>query len=482
MDRKVILKKLYNPKGTPNIDIVLVHGVNGHPVKTWKDADSNTLWPKHWLPKVFPQGRVFSFGYNADMYRNNSAAGIRDNARTLLSYIESERDSRLSPTIVFIAHCLGGLIVKQALYFAEYDPDYRDAGINIKTELIVFFGTPNQGTHEDNWNHIAKPYTMLDKRAVITNTLLRDSHELSEINAKFRQLSYDYEITNFYENGALEPNSKLIVEATATQIGVGHEKLRAVNDNHVAMCQFRSGHNSSSEEDGTDSEDDGDSADGGDDLDHGLRNFRILCQDIEKATTIQPSLDALGELSAARGMKAARKEQQKEMSRMTEVSEVPATAPNRMFDGAPVTTDEGVVARSTANNIAAPAIFSGSRQERYGEVLRGSGSQAFDGRRRYLTKEEEGVFVSDTIQVTATRTTTKTYHVAGGQQQGGGIEPENYSSSPPPTMIEDGRVRRDGIASRGIGAKVFGFFGLPWRESTKAAPLEGLFVSSPYRS
>ncbi|KAK0734065.1 hypothetical protein B0T26DRAFT_746020 [Lasiosphaeria miniovina] len=460
MDRKVILKKLYSPEGTPNIDIVLVHGVNGHPLKTWKDADSNTLWPKHWLPKVFPQGRVFSFGYNADMYRNNSAAGIRDNARTLLSYVESERDSRHSPTIVFIAHCLGGLIVKQALYFAEYDPDYRDAGINIKTELIVFFGTPNQGTHEDNWNHIAKPYTVLDKRAAITNTLLRDSHELSEINAKFRQLSYDYEITNFYENGALGPNSKLIVEATAAQIGVGHEKLRAVNDNHVAMCQFRSGDNSSSEEDGTDSED---SADGDDDLDHGLRNFRILCQDIEKATIIQPNLDALDELSAARGMKAARKEQEKEMSRVTEVSEVPATALNRMFDDALVTTDEGIVARSTANNIAGLTISSSSRQERYEEVPRGSGDQAFDGRRRYPTKEEEGVFVSDTIQVTATRTTTKKYHVAGGQQ-GGGIEPKNHSSSPSPPMIEDGRVRQDGIAARGIGAKVFSFLSLPRRE------------------
>ena len=149
-----------------NPSIVLVHGIDGDPIKTWTNAESSAFWPQDWLPAKFPHARVFSFGYNADMYRNNSVAGIRDNARSLLSFLELERESLDStPPIVFIAHCLGGLIVKQvssssparrqctpsqrltwelarplleqALYFAEYDPDYEDAAIHINTFLVV---------------------------------------------------------------------------------------------------------------------------------------------------------------------------------------------------------------------------------------------------------------------------------------------------------------------------------------------------------
>lgn len=53
------------------------------------------------------------------MYRNNSVASIRDNARSLLSYLELERRParrRDSIPIVFVAHCLGGLIVKQVSF------------------------------------------------------------------------------------------------------------------------------------------------------------------------------------------------------------------------------------------------------------------------------------------------------------------------------------------------------------------------------
>lgn len=48
------------------------------------------------------------------MFRNNSLAGIRGNARSLLAFLELERDNLDSAIpIVFITHCLGGLIVKQ---------------------------------------------------------------------------------------------------------------------------------------------------------------------------------------------------------------------------------------------------------------------------------------------------------------------------------------------------------------------------------
>ena len=55
-----------------------------------------------------------TFGYNGDIYKNQSIAGIRGNARALLTRLRDERDEvDDGRPIVFLAHGLGGLIVKQ---------------------------------------------------------------------------------------------------------------------------------------------------------------------------------------------------------------------------------------------------------------------------------------------------------------------------------------------------------------------------------
>jgi len=46
------------------------------------------------------------------MFRNNSMSTIRDNAKSLLACLDLER-RQVNRPIVFAAHCLGGLIVKQ---------------------------------------------------------------------------------------------------------------------------------------------------------------------------------------------------------------------------------------------------------------------------------------------------------------------------------------------------------------------------------
>ena len=102
--------------------LVLVHGLDGDPVETWTYTTSGAgpklrvVWPETLLPKILPGVRVMSFGYNGDMYRNNSVAGIRGNAGALLSQLRSlRRNADPNRPIVFVAHCLGGLIVKQVI-------------------------------------------------------------------------------------------------------------------------------------------------------------------------------------------------------------------------------------------------------------------------------------------------------------------------------------------------------------------------------
>ena len=71
-------------------------------------------WPRDLLPKVLPSARVLSFAYNADIYGNTSVAGIRGNANALLARLRDVREGwDCNTPIVFVAHSLGGIILKQ---------------------------------------------------------------------------------------------------------------------------------------------------------------------------------------------------------------------------------------------------------------------------------------------------------------------------------------------------------------------------------
>ena len=94
------------------ISIVFVHGLQGHATRTW--ATSNLCWPKDLLPQNVPCARVLTFGYNA-LVTNEPPPQIRDLAKCLLDSLSIDRrlNKAGSRPLIFVAHSLGGLIVKR---------------------------------------------------------------------------------------------------------------------------------------------------------------------------------------------------------------------------------------------------------------------------------------------------------------------------------------------------------------------------------
>jgi len=123
----MVLTVLYSPDGvglgaasTPTVDIVFVHGLNGDAIESWTDPDTKSFWPKDFLPNDTPEARVMTFGYNADAAFGNTTADIVDHAKDLLSSLidkREEEDENRRP-IIFIAHSLGGIVVKQVWNYA----------------------------------------------------------------------------------------------------------------------------------------------------------------------------------------------------------------------------------------------------------------------------------------------------------------------------------------------------------------------------
>lgn len=100
------------------VDVVAVHGLNGHYLKTWEclnAAGEEIVWIRDFLPKQLPSARIMSYGYNSAVQFSKSIAGVGTFAEQLL---EDLRSWRLTPEekerpVIFICHSLGGIVVKQ---------------------------------------------------------------------------------------------------------------------------------------------------------------------------------------------------------------------------------------------------------------------------------------------------------------------------------------------------------------------------------
>ncbi|KAK4203133.1 hypothetical protein QBC40DRAFT_318486, partial [Triangularia verruculosa] len=245
----------------PFRSIVFIHGINGDPIKTWEyvrpsnDRKSNAaetvLWPRDLLPRAFPNARVLSFGYNGNLYRNRneSTPNIRELAHALLSDLTGQRqDIKLHRPIIFIAHCLGGLVVRKALHVATYNVRFH--GVFEETIGILFFGTPHIPSAIDAWDHYAKFYPSFDrpagrlsigrpKRSRLVKTLQRDSEELIDLMTGFSGNTVPrWAIVSFYEPVKIPGAKALIVSATAAQLDIPDEIQRPIHADHATMCRF----------------------------------------------------------------------------------------------------------------------------------------------------------------------------------------------------------------------------------------------------
>lgn len=100
--------------------IVAVHGLNpknkdSHAEKTWTAGDK--LWLRHFLAPKLPEARILLFGYNSNVSSHSNAMHIGDHATNLLNRLVGKRSENPGRPIVFVAHSLGGLVVKKVWHF-----------------------------------------------------------------------------------------------------------------------------------------------------------------------------------------------------------------------------------------------------------------------------------------------------------------------------------------------------------------------------
>lgn len=210
-----------------DIDIIAIHGLDTRSPDTWEYRKGgnkvNWLSRPDMLPKKAGRARIFSCNWPANLFEGSyfRQKTFDEFARLLLAGIRrrplaaSDLAGNERP-IIFIASCLGGVILMKALVNADDSDEYLP--LRRATRGIVFLGTPFRGTSFQDVAAWAEPglkaWASVQGREV--SQLLHEakySFNLDELVRRFTRLcqnkDHPYLVVNFYETGKMSLPRKL---------------------------------------------------------------------------------------------------------------------------------------------------------------------------------------------------------------------------------------------------------------------------------
>eukprot|EP00871_Galdieria_phlegrea_P005402 jgi/Galph1/5863/GphlegSOOS_G4475.1 len=228
----------------PELDVILVHGLLGGPLRTWRtwdrqtsrivepdyfaseqnesdeervtelennalprnDMKTLTVWPRDWLPNELPNIRVISVSYGTSIsaWRSHGLP-LKHQATDLLDKLCFVGIG--NKPCVFIAHSYGGLVIKEALVVAANSSNEKYRQLACAVQGIVFFSTP----------HLGSPIVGYLKRAIVGSTfrpsvavyeMYPGSEMLLDLNEKFKQVVKTGDIHTSFDDEKGEENKQ----------------------------------------------------------------------------------------------------------------------------------------------------------------------------------------------------------------------------------------------------------------------------------
>lgn len=213
-------------------DIVFVHGLNGDPRLTWQATDDPaTFWPA-WLGEPFPEFAVWSLDYDAYALNWSGASmPLADRAGNALDLLALHvPDGR---PICFVAHSLGGLLVKQVIRRA-IDTRHRLA---TQVRGVVFLGTPHAGSQKASW---LSGLGRLVGASVSTVDLKAHSAQLRDLNVWYRDASPTLHIANLTYFETRSVAGLKIVDETSADPGLAGSVPIALDADHISIAKAQS--------------------------------------------------------------------------------------------------------------------------------------------------------------------------------------------------------------------------------------------------
>ncbi|USP74161.1 hypothetical protein yc1106_01435 [Curvularia clavata] len=229
------------------------------------ETNVSCFWPFDFLPRDFDTVRIFTYGYDSSpthWYKGaTTQMTIDQHTQTMLQKISDHRVHCPTRPIIFVAHSLGGILVKNMIIesrkYAELDGNSMLFDIARSCHAIIFFGTPHRGASSaELGSMVANVVGVLPAGPSVYKGILRnlepDSEKLVSIMKDFNDIltrnvpaSEKIQIYSFQEGKGYSRitifDHKVVPDGSSIfNIGRGIERSSFIPSNHMDMCRFKS--------------------------------------------------------------------------------------------------------------------------------------------------------------------------------------------------------------------------------------------------
>ena len=207
----------------------------------------DVFWPRDLLPKAFPQARIVTWGYDVQIegfLAAASQASIYHHAENLLSDLVMLRKSDAAKLIplIFIAHSLGGIVVKDALSLSGHESTTINAVLPA-TIGVMFLGTPHHGSGAASLGkkafEVSKIFFKKPNLQVLRG-LETNSETLERISRSFGQILSTGRIKVHSFREELPTHGVMVVGSASSTMGYLHESRGSLHANHRNLARFSS--------------------------------------------------------------------------------------------------------------------------------------------------------------------------------------------------------------------------------------------------
>ncbi|KAK4100573.1 hypothetical protein N658DRAFT_99039 [Parathielavia hyrcaniae] len=244
-----------------SIDVIAVPCPGADPLKTWTfgrepcgdaspaDCPKHSPWVVRDLRMSVNMARVFLYKHRA----LEEGMTLQDLSQDLLYLVQEMRVGTQARPLLFIAHSIGGLVVKRALVTASRSAKYQ--GIVDNCHGVTFFGTPHRGSSYMSMLNLRDSIQVLLRlqeplpRSLATEIRVNDT-ELLKLHEQFVDMASELRIWSFYETKESLLSGSVADFSTEAQFGVPlvsvksalldlwQEDVYAVESDHAHLASF----------------------------------------------------------------------------------------------------------------------------------------------------------------------------------------------------------------------------------------------------
>ena len=232
MTTELTLDRVYGCD-SPLADVIFVHGLTGDPCETWTASNTDDFWP-NWLEQDFPRIAVYTLGYPASALAKpaNPEMTLFERSGNVLENLSALGIGHRP--IIFVAHSLGGLLVKIILRKSSesIDPDWH--AVSDATKLVAFLSTPHDGST------LANVFKCFPLASHHIHLLANKTGYLPDLNAHYRSLSHsrpDLATVVYYETRLT--SALLVVPPSSADPGITDVDPIPLDKDHKTICKPR---------------------------------------------------------------------------------------------------------------------------------------------------------------------------------------------------------------------------------------------------